>query len=193
MSRRATGTDAHSHPGRTSPAAPATGTASAGRAGRTRRSTAGETHAASTPDSSVPSTRNGSACTQIATNTVAPVRTVGASSRPTSGPCSSVASSSVAQSATSDAVPRDVVVAGPGALTVGDAASRYRAGPHPAERPVDGRGGCGRPRSAPGPARDRSADQLSATRSSRTRSAVDTTSMSSVPSGPAARPSAGNA
>ena len=31
MSRRATGTEAHSHPGSTTPAAPATGTAAAGR------------------------------------------------------------------------------------------------------------------------------------------------------------------
>ena len=83
ISLRATGTDAHSHPGNASPARPATGTAAPVRLGSTRRSAAGDTNAAIAPDTSTPSTRNGSACTQIATNTVATVRTTGAPSTST--------------------------------------------------------------------------------------------------------------
>src|SRR5256884_7481024 len=42
----ATGTDAHSHPGRTTPAIPATGTASAGRLGNARAKNDGGTNTA---------------------------------------------------------------------------------------------------------------------------------------------------
>src|SRR5918998_4822968 len=97
MSRRATGTDAHSQPGSTSPAAPATGTAAAGRVGNTPRSTAGERNAAIAPESSTPSTRNGSACTQMATNTVAAVCSTGTDSASTSSGRARIATSNTAQ------------------------------------------------------------------------------------------------
>jgi hypothetical protein len=53
------------------PARPATGIASARRRGTIRATTAGATHAAISAESSVPSTRNGTAWNTIATNTVA--------------------------------------------------------------------------------------------------------------------------
>src|SRR5690606_16230196 len=46
--------------------------------GINRSSTRAGTNAAIPPDSRTPRTRNGSACTQIATNTVTPVRSCGA-------------------------------------------------------------------------------------------------------------------
>jgi SAM-dependent methyltransferase len=76
--RRATGTEAHLQPGSTIPAIPATGTAATGEAGSSRRSAVAGTNAASAPERSTPRTRNGGACRQTATNTVAPVRTAGA-------------------------------------------------------------------------------------------------------------------
>ena len=96
ISRRATGTDAHSQPGSTAPASPATGTASAGRLGSSRPSAAGDTKAAISPDSTTPSTRNGNACTQTATNTVAAMRTVEPSSAWASGRWNSSAAISTA-------------------------------------------------------------------------------------------------
>lgn len=53
------GTEPHSHPGITAPEAPATAIASDGRAGNTRRTIAGVTHAAIAPLTTVPSTRKG--------------------------------------------------------------------------------------------------------------------------------------
>ncbi|CAM5308160.1 hypothetical protein SCYAM73S_00832 [Streptomyces cyaneofuscatus] len=57
----ATGIDAHSQPGRTTPAAPATGTASAGLRGSARSNTLAGTNALMAPDKAVPSSRNGNA------------------------------------------------------------------------------------------------------------------------------------
>src|SRR5215470_376470 len=94
ISRRDTGTDAHSQPGSASPASPATGTAAASLRGSSRRNAAGGTNAAIRPLISTPSTRNGKACTTTATNTVAPVWIAGWSSIRTSGPLSSRASTS---------------------------------------------------------------------------------------------------
>jgi hypothetical protein len=70
MSDPAIGTDAHSHPGRTHPAAPAIGTASLVFFGRTRAKNVGGTYAAITADRTAPRMRNGVACTMIATKTV---------------------------------------------------------------------------------------------------------------------------
>lgn len=75
----ATGTDAHSHPGSTTPATPATGTASAPRRGSTRWNTEAGTKALIAPESAVPRRRKGSACTQTARHTVRHARTAGAS------------------------------------------------------------------------------------------------------------------
>ena len=131
ISRRATGTDAHSHPGSTRAAAPATGTAAAGRAGRARRSTAGDTNAAMTPESSTPNTRNGSACTQTATNTVAAVCRTGADSASVISGRASTAASSTAQNTCSDVTRGTVAV-----VTAGDVASPDRArGPERANSP----------------------------------------------------------
>lgn len=71
ISPPATGTDAHSQPGSTAPATPATGTASAGRRGSARRQKPSGTNDAIAAEIAAPKTRNGNACTQIATNTVA--------------------------------------------------------------------------------------------------------------------------
>ena len=70
-SRRATGTDPHSQPGRAAPPTPATATAIAGRRGSQRASLSAETKAAISPLITTPSTRNGSACTKTPQNTVA--------------------------------------------------------------------------------------------------------------------------
>lgn len=69
----ATGTDAHSHPGSTNPAAPAVGTANAGERGNTRVKNDAGTYAAIAADSTTPITKNGIACTTTDTNTVAHV------------------------------------------------------------------------------------------------------------------------
>lgn len=66
----ATGTDAHSQPGSTTPAAPATGTASTVRRGSTRWNTRSGTNAPIAADTTVPSSRNGTPWTVIAVNTV---------------------------------------------------------------------------------------------------------------------------
>ena len=59
------------------PATPATGTARAVFEGSRRRSAEAGTNAAIAPEISTPSTRNGIAWTQIATNTVDAVRNFG--------------------------------------------------------------------------------------------------------------------
>lgn len=80
----ATGTDAHSQPGRITPAAPATGTASDGLRGSTRVNTRAGTNALMAPDRAVPSSRNGSACTVMERQTVRHACTAGSSiHRPT--------------------------------------------------------------------------------------------------------------
>ena len=71
MSPLATGTDAHSQPGRSIPAAPATGTASARLRGSARWARSAGTKATIAADRSTPSTRNGVAWTMIDRNTVA--------------------------------------------------------------------------------------------------------------------------
>jgi hypothetical protein len=72
--RPAIGTEAHSHPGSAVPARAALGTASSADRGNTRSSTAGDTSAVMAPLTRTPSTRNGRACTTMATNTVVQVR-----------------------------------------------------------------------------------------------------------------------
>jgi hypothetical protein len=66
----ATGTDAHSHPGKTNPAAPATGTANARFFGSARCQKLVGTKAEIAPESSTPSTRNGRAWTTMETKMV---------------------------------------------------------------------------------------------------------------------------
>lgn len=92
---RATGTDEHSQPGSTTPASPATGTAAAGRRGSTRVNTDAGTNTDRAVLSATPSTRNGSACTQIATNTVAHVRIAGDSNSPARNYCPSTTTSRI--------------------------------------------------------------------------------------------------
>ncbi len=77
----ATGTDAHSQPGRTAPATPATGTASAGCLGSTLVNRSAGTKALMAPDSAVPSSRKGSACTVMARQTVRQAATAGSLSQ----------------------------------------------------------------------------------------------------------------
>ncbi len=66
----ATGTDAHSQPGRTTPAAPAMGTARAWLRGRSFVNTRSGTNAPIAADTTVPSSRNGTPCTATAAKTV---------------------------------------------------------------------------------------------------------------------------
>lgn len=66
----ATGTDAHSHPGSTTPAAPATGTARAWLRGNSRVKTRSGTKAPMAAETSAPSRRNGMPWTTTAVNTV---------------------------------------------------------------------------------------------------------------------------
>ena len=75
ISAAETGTEAHSQPGRITPDALATGTASAGCLGSAFAKKDAGTNAVSAADSSTPSTRNGSAWTVTPTNIVAQVRT----------------------------------------------------------------------------------------------------------------------
>ena len=70
-SRRATGTEPHSQPGRAAPPTPATATAIAGRRGSQRASFSAETNAAIRPLITTPSTRKGRAWTNTPQNTVA--------------------------------------------------------------------------------------------------------------------------
>ncbi len=67
---RATGTDAHSQPGRTAPDSPAAKTAPEGSRGTMRCSRSGGTKAAMLPETTTPRAKNGRACTKIATQTV---------------------------------------------------------------------------------------------------------------------------
>ncbi len=83
----ATGTDAHSQPGSTAPANPATGTASAGCFGNARAKNDGGTNTAKHAESTTPMTRNGSACTTTATNTVIQLCIIGVASPRRTGPC----------------------------------------------------------------------------------------------------------
>jgi hypothetical protein len=69
-SRPAIGTEPHSQPGSATPATAATGTANPARSGNARASAAAGTYAAMAPLTATPNTRNGSACTQMATKMV---------------------------------------------------------------------------------------------------------------------------
>src|SRR6266498_2261960 len=80
-SRPAIGTDPHSQPGSAAPAAAATGTASAGRRSSALGRKPAGTKAATAALITTPSTRNGIACTAIATNTVAQCAIAGRSRR----------------------------------------------------------------------------------------------------------------
>lgn len=84
----ATGTEAHSQPGRTAPAIPATGTAREGRLGSARAKNDGGTNTAMIADSSTPRTRKGNAWTTTATNTVIQLCMTGAANARRIGPCS---------------------------------------------------------------------------------------------------------
>ncbi len=66
----ATGTEAHSHPGSTTPAVPATGTARAGWRGSKRVKTRSGTSAPTVAETSAPSRRNGTPWTTTAVKTV---------------------------------------------------------------------------------------------------------------------------
>ena len=85
-SRAAIGTEAHSQPGRATPARLAAGTASRSRSGSALASQPGRTRAARAPLSSTPRTRKGSAWTVMETKMVAQVATAGPSSSSTSRP-----------------------------------------------------------------------------------------------------------
>lgn len=78
----ATGTEAHSQPGSTTPATPATGTASAGRLGRILVNRSAGTKALIAPDRAVPRRRKGSAWTVMARQTVRQAATAGWFSHP---------------------------------------------------------------------------------------------------------------
>src|SRR5918997_496370 len=131
MSRRDTGTEAHSHPGSAIPATPATGTAATVDRGNIRRNAAGGTKAAISPLTSTPSTKNGIACTHTATNTVAPVRTAAMSSIRISGPRTSSASTRTPQSTSIEVIRRHGGVREPGAV-----AARCAAGGAAISRPA---------------------------------------------------------
>lgn len=90
----ATGTDAHSQPGRIAPAMPAIGTASTGFFGSARVKNVAGTNTAIPADSSTPSTRKGSACTTTATKTVIQLCITGADSAWRIGPCARTTTSS---------------------------------------------------------------------------------------------------
>ena len=70
ISRFEMGTDPHSQPGSAAPQAEATGTARTGLLGQILANKEAGTKAAIAPETTTPSTRNGVACTQMATNTV---------------------------------------------------------------------------------------------------------------------------
>ena len=81
-SRRATGTDPHSHPGNAAPATPAVSTAAAAFFGNQRASRSGETNAAIRPLMTTPSTRNGTACRNTPQKTVPAVASRGLPATP---------------------------------------------------------------------------------------------------------------
>ena len=82
--RAAIGTEAHSQPGRATPARLAAGTASTSRDGSALASQLGRTRAARAPLSTTPSTRKGSAWMVMDTKMVDQVATTGPSSSPAS-------------------------------------------------------------------------------------------------------------
>jgi hypothetical protein len=90
----ATGTDAHSQPGSTAPATPATGTARSGRAGNAQAKNDGGMNATMSADSSTPRTRNGRAWSITATNTVIQVCIAGADNARRIGACNATSGSS---------------------------------------------------------------------------------------------------
>jgi dienelactone hydrolase len=98
----ATGTDAHSQPGSTAPAAPATGTASPGRLGNARAKNDGGTNTAIDADSTTPSTRNGRAWVTTAMNTVIQLCNAGPDSSSEIGPRAMVTSSSTTVKASTE-------------------------------------------------------------------------------------------
>src|SRR5664280_2211179 len=102
ISRLEIGTDPHSHPGSAAPHTVATGTASAALLGMILANTRAGTNAAIAPDTTTPSTRNGVACTQMATNTVDQLCMTGWLSQLASGPRSTMASSSTAPKSSSE-------------------------------------------------------------------------------------------
>ena len=102
INRWAMGTEPHSHPGRAIPQTPASGTASAADSGITLAKKLAGTNAAIAPDTSTPSTRNGVACTQMATKTVAQPDGSTAVSQPASCRRSSTAVSRMSPKISSD-------------------------------------------------------------------------------------------
>ena len=69
-SRRATGTEPHSHPGSAAPPTPATRIAAAARRGSQRASRSGDTNVAISPLTTTPRAKNGTAWTNTPQNTV---------------------------------------------------------------------------------------------------------------------------
>ena len=99
MRRPAIGTEPHSQPGSTTPAAAATGTASAGRSGSRRGSRSGGTNAAMAPLTRIPSTRNGMAWKAMATKIVVQLWTASrARIRPATWPSRTAPSTRTARS-----------------------------------------------------------------------------------------------
>src|SRR5690606_15948694 len=141
ISRRATGTEAHPQPASTIPEAPATPTAADSLRGSTARSTLAGTNAAIAPLSNTPSTRNGRACTPIATKTVDAVRSAGTSNASRSQFWPTIARTSSAHS-TCIEVTRHRPPARRGlSTTVSRTVSVARA-PHPRPAPAGHRAGC---------------------------------------------------
>ena len=102
MSAPATGTEPHSQAGSAAPAMPATGTAATGLRGSARSKNRAGTNAVIAADSSVPRTRNGSACTMTETKTVTNVDAPGEETRSTSQPRSNRTTSTTTASISTD-------------------------------------------------------------------------------------------
>src|SRR6478736_2409332 len=92
ISRFEMGTEPHSQPGSAAPQTDAIGTANTGLLGMIFANTAAGTKAAIAPDTTTPSTRNGVACTQMATKTVDQLCSTGWPSSDSNGPRKTMAS-----------------------------------------------------------------------------------------------------
>jgi hypothetical protein len=106
ISDPAIGTLPHSHPGSTTPASPAAGTASAGCRGSAFSQNDRGTQTAMTADSTTPKTRNGTACTSTDTNTVVQVCSRGPDISPDSQPRSTTSATRSPASTSSEPIRR---------------------------------------------------------------------------------------
>ena len=109
MSAPPMGTDAHSHPGSTRPAQPATGTASTGFLGKIRCHSVGGTKAMIAPESSTPSIKKGSAWTTMEMKIVEAVVTAGVLNPSNTRSCAAIESTMI--SVTTNASTRPLVEA----------------------------------------------------------------------------------